>query len=252
MRVTARQYKKLLNVVQILHEHTDEYEMRKHVAGPLLDLMGADYFASFCWKAEEGRYDQGVYLNMDDRNIGRYLDYFQYRDPITHKLAQRRTATRIEEIMPPQCLHKTEFFNDFLLTDGLYHGINLHLYQASQNIGDLRIWRKRSRDGFDESANILLDHLKPHLVQAIHNIRRLRQLHAPSAVTREDKSHRLKYKFSLTAREAEIARLLLDGECDEAIAGRLHISVTTVRTHVKHIFTKTGVHNRCKLQSLAV
>lgn len=252
MRITAKHYKKLLNVVRILHEHTDEYEMRKQVAEPLLDLMGADYFASFCWKPEEGRYDQGVYLNMDDRNIGRYLDYFQYRDPITHKLAQRRNATRIEEIMPPQQLHKTEFFNDFLLADGLYHGINLHLYQANHNIGDLRIWRKRSRDGFDESANSLLEHLKPHLVQAIHNIRRLRQLHTPTQVTRDDKSQRLKNRFCLTAREAEITRLLLDGECDDAIADSLHISVATVRTHVKHIFAKTGVHNRCKLQSVAI
>ena len=252
MRVTAKQYKKLLNVVQILHEHTDEYEMRNHVAGPLLDLMGADYFASFCWKPEEGRYDEGVYLNMDDRNISRYLDYFQYRDPITHKLAQRRVATRIEEIMPPKSLHKTEFFNDFLLADGLYHGINLHLYQANQNVGDLRIWRKRSRDGFDESANVLLEHLKPHLVQAIHNIRRLRQLHTHAAVTKEDKSHNLRYKFSLTAREAEIARLLLDGEGDDAIANSLHISVATVRTHVKHIFSKTGVRNRGKLQSVTI
>lgn len=252
MRITARHYKKILKIVQTLHEHTDEYEMRNDVAEPVLDVLGADYFASFCWEPEAGRYDQGVYLNMDAHNIDKYLQYFQYRDPITHRLAQRRSATLVDEIMPHNQLRKTEFFNDFLLADGLYYGINLHLYQHNRNIGDLRIWRKRCRDGFDASSQTVLELLKPHLIQAIHNIRRLRKSQGTSATPlHEDRCLAIKRRFSLTDREADIVRLLLEGESDDVVASFFNISVSTVRTHVKHIFSKTGVHNRSKLQSVA-
>lgn len=252
MRITAKHYKKLLNIVRVLHEHTDEQEMRRHLAEPLLDVMSADYFASFCWEPEKGRYDQGVYLNMDDQNIDKYVQYFQFRDPITRKLAQRRRATRVDEIIEFKHLSRTEFFNDFLLADGLYHGVNLHIYDGDRNIGDLRIWRKRCRESFDESANLILDLLKPHMVQAIHNIRRLRACHKhPEQATIEDKCTHLKHRLVLTDREVEITRLLLEGECDNTIANRLNISVATVRTHVKHVFAKAGVHNRSKLQSIA-
>lgn len=249
MRITAKHYKKLLKIVQTLHEHTDEHEMRRNVAEPVLDVLGADYFASFCWEPEAGRYDQGVYLNMDEKNIEKYVQYFQYRDPITHRLAQRRCATLVDEIMPHNHLRKTEFFNDFLLADGLYYGVNLHLYHYNKNIGDLRIWRKRSRSYFDTSAQTILELLKPHLIQAIHNIRRLRNI--ATIPPQEDRYMALKSRYALTDREADIARLLMEGESDDEVASVLNISVGTVRTHVKHIYAKTGVHSRRKLQSVA-
>jgi DNA-binding NarL/FixJ family response regulator len=48
----------------------------------------------------------------------------------------------------------------------------------------------------------------------------------------------------LTDREREILRLLADGLANEAIAKRLWISVSTVRTHVQTVLWKLHVHSR--------
>ena len=54
----------------------------------------------------------------------------------------------------------------------------------------------------------------------------------------------------LSAREREVARLLCRGFSSARIATELHIGLATVKTHLLHIYTKTGVSNRASLVAL--
>ena len=56
---------------------------------------------------------------------------------------------------------------------------------------------------------------------------------------------------SLTDRELEIVRLIASGLKSSEIAKRLFISVNTVETHRKNIFSKTGVKNAVGLSQYA-
>ncbi|AGL15300.1 response regulator transcription factor [Actinoplanes sp. N902-109] len=51
----------------------------------------------------------------------------------------------------------------------------------------------------------------------------------------------------LTARERDVLALVAEGLSNTEIAGRLHIGVTTVKTHVTSLMTKTGSPNRVRL-----
>jgi len=48
----------------------------------------------------------------------------------------------------------------------------------------------------------------------------------------------------LSAREGDILRLLTDGLTNEEIARALFLSVNTIKTHLKAIYGKMGVHTR--------
>ena len=50
-----------------------------------------------------------------------------------------------------------------------------------------------------------------------------------------------------TPREIEVLRLLTTGAGNEEIAGKLHISQNTVKTHIKHLLEKTGFTSRTQL-----
>lgn len=70
---------------------------------------------------------------------------------------------------------------------------------------------------------------------------------AASAAVRE---HVLRL-FGLSAREREVAALLLEGRSVKAIAAELVLSPWTVADHVKAIYAKTGVGSRSELGALA-
>ncbi|WP_131742644.1 response regulator transcription factor [Actinomadura roseirufa] len=56
----------------------------------------------------------------------------------------------------------------------------------------------------------------------------------------------------LTAREEEVLRLVGAGLSNREIGERLHLGVTTVKTHVANLMRKTGCPNRIRLAVLAV
>jgi predicted ATPase/DNA-binding CsgD family transcriptional regulator len=56
---------------------------------------------------------------------------------------------------------------------------------------------------------------------------------------------------TLTRRELEVAALVVQGLTNRAVAGRLHLSVRTVDTHVDHILTKLGFSTRTQLAAWA-
>lgn len=57
---------------------------------------------------------------------------------------------------------------------------------------------------------------------------------------------------SLTERETEVLRLLASGKANKEIALELHISETTVKTHVSSILAKLGVPSRTQAALYAV
>jgi DNA-binding NarL/FixJ family response regulator len=67
----------------------------------------------------------------------------------------------------------------------------------------------------------------------------LEYFHKKPAVTKPD-------EYNLTKREGEILELLIDGLTYKDIADKCAISVQTLNSHIKHIYTKLGVHSRAE------
>jgi DNA-binding CsgD family transcriptional regulator len=50
--------------------------------------------------------------------------------------------------------------------------------------------------------------------------------------------------YSLTVREKEVLRLMAEGMSSRSVAARSGISYTTVRTHIRSLGSKLGVHSK--------
>ncbi len=167
MNLNTRERSALSRVFSLLAEGLDERAVRESLGHALLDLLHADYFASYVWDAEAGRFVNGVSLHMDPANLGRYEAWCQFCDPITLALQARRRATFVHQVMPYSELRRSEFFNDFLARDGLHWGVNLHAFDGPHALGDLRIWRGRRREDFSAQDKALLDFIEPAFTAAL-------------------------------------------------------------------------------------
>ena len=78
----------------------------------------------------------------------------------------------------------------------------------------------------------------------------LRYLNRPAFVERDRLTDYFTSRFRITKREAEIIRLLLDGEGTRQIGDRLFISPKTAENHVTHIYEKLGVSSRVQMFQL--
>ena len=58
--------------------------------------------------------------------------------------------------------------------------------------------------------------------------------------------------YGFTAREAAVASLLLNGRSPNETAHELAISENTVRTHIRHVFDKTGVERLADLVRILI
>jgi DNA-binding CsgD family transcriptional regulator len=57
--------------------------------------------------------------------------------------------------------------------------------------------------------------------------------------------------FGLSPREQDVVQLLISGHTAPAICKELYLSIHTVKTHIKHIYRKTGVSKRQQLIALS-
>jgi DNA-binding NarL/FixJ family response regulator len=55
-----------------------------------------------------------------------------------------------------------------------------------------------------------------------------------------------KDEYSLTTRESEILHSLVDGLSYKALADKYFISISTVRTHIRHIYEKLHVNSKAQ------
>jgi DNA-binding CsgD family transcriptional regulator len=78
----------------------------------------------------------------------------------------------------------------------------------------------------------------------------LRYLNRPAFVERDRLTDYFVSSFHITQREAEIIRLLLQGEGTKEIGDRLFISPKTAENHVTHIYEKLGVSSRVQMFQL--
>ncbi|MFM7005182.1 MAG: helix-turn-helix transcriptional regulator, partial [Limnohabitans sp.] len=135
MYLTGKQMSLIAKIMQAFAESHHEYEIREIVGDLVMQLLQAQFYASFVWQPECASFGRPVQINMDPANIKQYETYFQFNDPITPLMKRFEVAVRATDVLKHEELRKTEFFNDFLYKDGLYWGVNLYAWHQGNNLG---------------------------------------------------------------------------------------------------------------------
>jgi DNA-binding NarL/FixJ family response regulator len=90
------------------------------------------------------------------------------------------------------------------------------------------------------------------LFDAIRSANRGEVTYAPRVAAKLTRHLTSTPKRALSNREVEILELAAQGNSNKAIADKLHITETTVKSHFVHIFTKLGVDDRTAAVTVAL
>ena len=96
---------------------------------------------------------------------------------------------------------------------------------------------------------VMLPPLNSQLVMLLKNHAYLAAYDSMSENQQTAILHQSKTLDPLTAREQEVLQLILSGRSNREIAGTLFISESTVKTHIRNIFSKYDVSSRAELIS---
>jgi DNA-binding NarL/FixJ family response regulator len=99
---------------------------------------------------------------------------------------------------------------------------------------------------------LLKDTPREDLFQAIRSAAVGRSYLSPSVATRLVRQISRPEEAPLSERELEVLRLVGEGASNKEVGHRLHISETTVKTHLLHIFAKLGVNDRTQAVTVAI
>jgi DNA-binding CsgD family transcriptional regulator len=220
-------------------EHASNQQLRTAIGPLLLDLLDADFYASYVWSPEKQAFELGVSVNLDDACVRNYERHFQHRHREGLSRWVRQGVSAVSALISHRDLMRTEIYNEFLRPFGHYYGINLFAFDGRHSIGDVRIWRRNGRPDFDGSEIELLKLIEPGFTQALKRS----ALPRPSGLISASLA-------KLSPREAAVVNLAAKGLADKEIARHLNVAFATIRTHLDSAFAKLGVRNRTQLASL--
>jgi DNA-binding CsgD family transcriptional regulator len=246
MHLSTTQARALGDVMRLLADATDGYALRERLALPMLDLLRADTYVSMVWNGTCQRFERTTALNMSPENLRSWDDHFRFVDPLTFPMMERRRPTVATQILRQHELARTEFFNDFLLRDRMYWGLNVYFHDRETCVGDMRIWRHRERGNFEAEEVEVLRLVEPAITAALARLRWQSEA-APAAGQTESAEATLQREARLSLREAQVAWLVSCGCPDKEIGSRLGLEYPTVRFHLGNAFRKLRVTNRATL-----
>jgi len=99
---------------------------------------------------------------------------------------------------------------------------------------------------------ILKDAPREELFRAVRTTAAGQAYLAPQVATRLLGQMRAAERENLSERELEVLNLVAKGKSNKEIAGQLHVSVATIKSHLLHIYAKLGVDDRTQAVTAAI
>jgi DNA-binding CsgD family transcriptional regulator len=163
-------------------------------------------------------------------------------------------ATRISDFLTQRELRKLGYYSEYLRRVGLEHRMSIVIPKPPHSVIALALGR--SGKDFSERDRLLLDLLRPHLIQAHDNAATLARIRREPARPNPAQGGPFSTEsfelLGLTSREAEILARIAEGKTNRQIAASLYVSPLTVKTHLQRVYRKLGVESRTEALSRAL
>ena len=221
--------KKVLNVLHLLISYSKGYFL----------LLDEDQKI-----VEENSY----FLGFDEVYVRRYISTYYSKDYIQYlyDFSKETVVFQDTEILDDNIRMNNDFYKNFLKPADIPYGSGILIIKKKKIIGIFNLFRSESQGDFCERDIYILNVLKHHLENIIHNTIKM-------GVKNYNQNKCLELaqkKFQLSDREIDVLELIARGLSNNDICSIANISISTVKKHIYNIFNKAGVNSRTQLLNL--
>jgi DNA-binding CsgD family transcriptional regulator len=227
------------------------------------DAMAAlarfDFVVVFAYRGEEWPLDLFSTFGPDDYRV--FVTLYQagpyLLDPFFHAArAGRLGVLRMRELAPDR-FFSSEYFRTYYSQTGLAEEIGFFVPAGEGVTVVLSLMRKAATRAFSAREFDLLRQAEPFVAALVERFwqdlaarfdRAARRNRKPDAAHAGANGHW--GRSDLTAREAAIVDLVLQGHSSEAVGRRLGIATGTVKVHRRNVYRKLGISSQTQLLSL--
>ena len=170
-----------------------------------------------------------VLHNVSDKTHRDYLEHFQSHDPLL-PVHFHQDSISVVTMTPGRVARCRRYYHEFMLPNNVREMTEVFIRRRQGIVAGLSLMRDTA---FTAEERQRLRAILPLLDLAIGEL--LQEGEAFSGM--------------LTLKEREILTMVCEGASNKVIARQMDISLSTVKTHLRHIFSKTDVVNRTELVS---
>ncbi len=188
------------------------------------------------------------FLEMDEKTYLKYVNIYYDKDYLKYvfDISNHTVTYRDTDIMEESIRKKTEFYREFLKPNNIPYGAGILLRRKGEDIGIVNFFRNSMLGDFSNKDMFILDVLKEHLAHMLYALLAQEKKGESSRNSSLDKAV---IRYGLSDREREVISCIMEGMSNAEISDRMSISISTVKKHVYHIFTKMKVNTRTQLRA---
>lgn len=184
---------------------------------------------------------QGMVLqNLDIETDREYQTCYCRHDPLhpDHFRDSQATVVCLDDLLTEEELFQTVYYREFMRPHHMRHVTEMFLRREGEIIAIISMMRDETMNSFGAAELELLHTLHPLLEFSLNNIYKPQRLNERSI---------LADMFQLTARELDVIEHIIAGLSNKLIADKMYLSLSTIKTHLQHIFDKLSVNSRTRL-----
>lgn len=205
------------------------------------NIVQFDQASFFLYEKSKGYYCPAS-INIPDKYLNEYREYYYKVDEVTKKLSSQKSY-RYSDILPINKMMESETYIDHFKPMGAFYTQGINLFYKEEHMGIVTLFREKSNRNFTKDEQFLIEIFHPHLVNKLVEMKS--KIVSPCPL--KDVSRLLTNEFKLTQREIEIVKLILEGKTNKEISDSSYIQLYTVKTHIKNIFRKLNISNRSQI-----
>lgn len=211
-------------------------ERYQHETLQLLDgLVGVDGAVFYAVDSALNAVGHVLY-RVGSELLPEYLRYFHRLDPLhPRRAAADEMLVTLDQVLPEPLRGRSRYYREFMRPIGAHHEAEIYLRDGGELVGGISLLRGDLSPAFTPAELRLLGRVGPFLELGYRELRRRGTLSLDC--------------HCLTTRETEVVQGVCAGQSNAELARDLGVSLSTVKTHLEHVYTKLGVRSRTRLMA---